>query len=274
MAFADDETSVETSQPREFYEIVHGATSYYVASGDRTITYNGHAFVATPSSRLEVAVSAVSATWEFVLALPASHALARRYVAMGGVPPQKILVTARRMQLNSGQVQQLHVGYVTSVSFDGHLAKFAVPGRVRAAMTRPLPTVLVDTRCGNVLYDAWCTVSRAANTVTTTITGTDGRIVFVSSVGGNPDGWYTYGELVHVPSGESMGIIDHTGGRITMQYPIAELLPGDSVQLVAGCDHLIGTCKTKYNNVVNFSGLPQRPTTNIHNPTGLGVEVG
>ena len=35
--------------------------------------------------------------------------------------------------------------------------------------------------------------------------------------------------------------------------------PGDAVTLVAGCDKQFATCKSKFDNVVNFRGFPYMP---------------
>jgi uncharacterized phage protein (TIGR02218 family) len=268
--FDTDETSISDSQPREFIDAVHGVTRYGFALGDRDILYNGFNYVASPSARGNEKIDQATAQTNFEVTLPANHPLVARYVAMGS-PPQQILVTARRLQLTSGQVQQVWSGYVTSLSIQGHLAKFLVPQRTQQALQRRLPTVLVHTSCGNVLYDSWCQVARASFLVSTTVIFGDGRTLKVATMSGNPDQWAQGGELVHVPSGERMTIVDQTGQQLTLQAPIYELHAGDAVQIYAGCAHDIGTCRDKFNNVVNFSGLPQRPTGNPFAPTGLGA---
>jgi uncharacterized phage protein (TIGR02218 family) len=273
VSFDVDEQSQSDSQPREFFEITHGVTSYYVASGDRDVLYNGNNFAATPSARSEWMVNPLTgADGDMILTLPARHALAQRYVALGGVPPKQILLTARRKQLTSGEVLRFWQGYVTGVAFERHLAKFRIPERNQQSLQRRLPTVRVDTTCRNVLYDSWCQVARATFTVSTAAAFVDGRVINVGSVGGNPDQWAQRGELVHVASGESMMITSQVGVQLTLQYPIPEMKAGDSVQVVAGCDHSIATCVSKFSNAANYSGLPQRPTRNLFLTTGLGVE--
>lgn len=271
MTFATDETSQADSQPRLFFEITHGATTYYVASADRDIIYNGFTFAASPSMGMEIAINPLTAAWEYVLVLPTTHPLVARYTAMGGVPPKQITVTARRMQLTSGQVQQIHIGYVTSMGIDGHQAKFRIPSRTGASLDRNLPPVLFDSTCANVLYDNACTVIRASYAVTTTAFVVDGKTITVASIGGNPDNWAQFGELLHVPSGERMTITQQIGTQVTMQFPIYELHNGDAVQVFAGCDHAVATCNSKFANKDNFTGSPNKPTRDLYLPTGLGV---
>lgn len=270
--FATDEASQSDSQPREIYEITHGVTSYYVAKDDRDIIYNSHTFVAAPSSRMELTINPLTVAWELQLLLPVTHPLVKRYLAFGGVPPKQITVTARRQQLTSGQFQQFHVGYITGMTIDGHMAKFRVPSMTSTSLDRNLPSVLVDSTCANILYDGWCTVARGSFAYTGTALIIDGRSITVDSGFAQADQWAQFGEFLHTPSGERMGIVSQVGRIVTLQYPIYELKAGDAIQLFAGCDHTITTCQSKFSNKSNFLGGPQRPTRDLFLPTGIGIE--
>jgi hypothetical protein len=274
MTFDADERGVETSQPREFIEISHGTTTYRVACGQRDIYYNGALFAAiTPAARGEQVTPTTTGNAEMAISLPSSHALVARYLAVGGVPPRQILVTVRRLQVTSGQVEQIWIGYATSLSIDGHEAKLLVPSRAGQSLTRKLPVILVDTACQHILYDAGCRADRNANTYAATVGAVDGRDITVAFGGGHPSTaeWARGGELVHVPSGERMTITDQVGSNITMQSPIAEMKTGDAVQVVAGCAHDLTACFNTFNNVVNYGGLPAMPSKNPFFPTGTGV---
>lgn len=278
MGFYDDELSVETSQPREYYRIQHGfdssgnaATVYRLASGDRDVTYNGETFTATPVARGEWLVSPITGDVDFVLTLPANHALARRYVAVGGVPPQQVLVTVYRIQLNSMQPIQVWMGYVTSLAFEDHVAKFRVPSRTQQSMLRRLPIRTVRTDCPYVLFDSQCGLSRAAYQCLAGTTFVDGRTVWVNTVNSNPDQYYRDGELVMTDTGERMTIVDQKGLVLTLQQPIAELKFGKAVTLYPGDDHQRSTCRSKFNNVANYGGLPDRPTRNPFMPGNAGA---
>lgn len=272
MSFDDDETGPESSQPREIYDVTHGTTTYRIASGQRDVFYAGNRYIATPGARAELVIQALTEDAALELSLPASHALAQRYVALSS-PPNRIDVVVRRVQLTSGEALQIWVGSVTSMAFDRHVAKFRAPSRSRVTFQRRLPTIVTGSTCQHILYDGGCRIVRGAFTVNATVAGLDGRIVTVSTMGGNPDHWAQFGALLHVPSGEQMTIVDQLGDVITMQAPIVELAYGDAVQVSAGCDHSIETCKLKFSNVVNFGGQPDRPTGNAFVATGLGVII-
>lgn len=270
--FAQDETSQSDSQPREIYEITHGVTTYRIASGERDVVYNGNVFAAAVSTREALPVAAASDNASFQVIVSATHPLVARYLKMNS-PPRQILVTASRLQLTSGQMQQLWVGYITSMSISGHVAKFLVPSRTGQALSRSLPTVVADQICQHVHYDGGCRASRVANTYAAHPTFIDGRVVNVAFDVSYPAGdeWAARGELVHIASGERMTISDQVGLQITLQAVLPELRLGDSIQIVAGCQHNIPDCRDRFNNMVNYGGLPAMPTRNPFFPTGKGV---
>lgn len=269
--FAEDEASVEDSEPREGIEINTGIARYRIALGTRSVVIDGFTYNPEPAARGEVGVSASGDSRELIISLPMSHAVCRRYMA-GGVPPRQILVNVWRKQLRSGEVEQVWSGYVTSMAPSGHVGNFRVPSRSADTFERRLPTITAGKSCPHILFDANCRVVRADFTVTTTAATVAGRVVTVAGMGGHPDAWAEFGELIHTASGERMTVQSQDGNVVTMQLPIYELQAGDEVQVAAGCDHTIGTgCRDKFDNVANFGGQPDPPTTNPHVPNGFGV---
>jgi hypothetical protein len=265
------EDSIDSGAPREFYRIQHGVIEYLVASGQRDIEYAGDLYMRSPVARLELSVSVATADLGLTIALPSSHAFSRRYVAMMS-PPQQISVTVYRMQ-SDGEVTMEWLGYVTSMSTDSksHVSKFLISSRIARSLQRTLPSLLVDTRCAHVLYDSGCLVDRASFRVDATVTVADGKTITVSTMGGRPTEWARFGELYHVPSGERMTIFEQVGNVIKMQAQIVGLRRLDAVQVFAGCAHDRSACRDTFNNMVNYGGLPDRPTRNPFFPTGLGV---
>lgn len=274
--FLTDESSIESSQPREFYRIVQNlAVTYYIASGARDIDHDGHTYVASPITRTDIPVATLAADGGLTLTMPLTHPLVARYLAQGS-PPRQIQVTAYRKQLQSGEVEQIINGVVTSMAIDGHVAKFLVQSNFKRLLARRLPTISAGKLCPHILYDASCRLVRSTFTIgddgtPLLVTAVNGRRVTLDSIGGQPDHWAQFGELIHVISGERMSVVEQVGTTIDMQAPIPELQVGSAVYLSAGCAHDIVTCQTKFANQVNFGGFPQLPTKNPFVPTGFGV---
>ncbi len=270
--FDEDESSVESSQPREGIEIILPAVTYRIATGTRNLVIDGRTYTASPASRGEVGISSSGDPRSLVVSLPMSHAVCQRYMA-GGVPPRQILINVWRQQVISGETEKVWSGYVTSMAPEKHVGRFNVPSRTSETLERRLPTMTVGRACPHVLYDANCRVVRADFTVATTVATFNGRVVtvvdalFSDDVAGS-------GELVHVASGERMTVQSKAGSDVTMQLPIWELKIGDAVEVSQGCTHLLGGtggCQQEYANEVNYGGTPDLPGNNPFTVGGLGT---
>lgn len=272
MAFLDDEQGVETSKPREGYEIETPAETWRIASGVRDEIIGGNTYTASPGSRSSEVVPKVGDQGELALTLPVSHAAPQRILTLG-VPPRQMNVTVWRKQLTSGEYESIFIGTVTSMAVTGNLAELRVESRLGRLKRRRLPTISFGRVCPHILYDTQCLVERASFTVSTTVVSVTGRILRVASMDGNADEWATFGEVLHVASGERMTIAEHDGNDLTLQLPIAGVQGGDSVQVFAGCDHQNNTCRDKFDNITHYGGFPQLPTINPWRPGGFGIKV-
>ncbi|MGF1607507.1 MAG: DUF2163 domain-containing protein [Rhodothalassiaceae bacterium] len=77
------------------------------------------------------------------------------------------------------------------------------------------------------------------------------------------DGWFSAG-LVRFwtgpNAGRTMEIAEQTGPRLRLFQPLpAVCRSGDRVALIAGCDKRLHTCRSKFDNSVNFRGEPFVP---------------
>lgn len=80
-------------------------------------------------------------------------------------------------------------------------------------------------------------------------------------------GFFAYGKVTFTSgqnAGFSMDVKAFAPGVVTLAmtlpYPLAV---GDTYTIVAGCDRLFGTCKARFNNVVNFRGEPYIPGQDV-----------
>lgn len=291
--FLDAESGIESNQPREFYDILQSsAVRYQIASGTRDIAFPDGFFIgsvfhfaatftAFPMARTEITVNTTTNDGQLTLALPLSHPLAQRWTAQAS-PPRQVTVTIYRQQLQNGLVEQIKQATIVSMAMEGHLAKFLLASPLARLLSRKLPVLNADPLCEHILYDKNCraihdsfSLGVAGSAVPSlTVAGFDGRVITISSIGGKPDHWAQFGDLVHLPTGEKMSILEQVGTTVTMKRPIPDLKDGDQITVSAGCARDITTCFVKFNNQVNFSGFPQLPTVNPFTPSGLGVVDG
>ena len=135
---------------------------------------------------------------------------------------------------------------------------------------------MVTPTCRHRLYDLGtafdeignCGVDPTSFTVTATVTAIlTQRYKFKVALTGKPDGWATNG-YVQWTSGSNNGVtnivkihaVDSTaaiGESVEFLLPAGtDIQVGDTLKLLAGCDHTLATCKSKFNNVLNFGGFP------------------
>ena len=270
MSFQSDESSVELGEVREGFKISHGNTTYRLTSAVKDTVINGETYTSVSVGRGELGVSANSDSKDAILKLPIKHAFCQRYLVPSG-PPRVITAEMFRLQMNSGEAVSVWRGRVVSMSVEEHTASFLIPADSTRMMKRRLPVLSVGITCGYSLYDPSCGVDKNSHKVDTTVVSRSGQQVIVASMGGQPNYWAKFGEIIHVPSGESMTIFDHIGTVLTLQYPIFEMQDGDAVTVYAGCAHEIGICRTTFANQLNYGGIPKLPSANPHIGGGYGI---
>ncbi|MGV6839076.1 MAG: DUF2163 domain-containing protein [Planktomarina sp.] len=96
---------------------------------------------------------------------------------------------------------------------------------------------------------------------------TDREVLRITGMDSFADGWFARGrlEVISGAGAQLLGWIkadslDGTDRMITLWEPLrAELAAGDRVRLIAGCDKRKDTCKSKFDNLINFQGFPFIP---------------
>ena len=126
---------------------------------------------------------------------------------------------------------------------------------------RSCDALLGDARCG---IDAGAAAIRGAGTVATVRSA---RSVTASGLAGYVSRWFEAGRLVWTSganAGAAVEVRAHglAGGLASLDLwePMpAPISPGDTFQVVAGCDKSLASCRDKFANVLNFRGFPDLP---------------
>jgi len=118
--------------------------------------------------------------------------------------------------------------------------------------------------CPHALYDHNCRVTRANFRVDATLTavGSSALTLTATAFAGQPDGWFTGGDIEWGALPERRLIVGHSGDTITLATPLGDAVAGDAVVAFAGCDHTFATCRDKFANKANYGGMPFIPTQN------------
>lgn len=120
--------------------------------------------------------------------------------------------------------------------------------------------------CQNRLGDSRCRVDLYFFTFPFEVTSVTSRTVFTDSALAQADGYFTMGEVRFddgLHAGLPLQVLRHqTGGVITLARPLIEdITVGQTGVIVAGCRKRDSQdCLTKFDNILNFRGVPQAPT--------------
>lgn len=207
------------------------------------------------------------------------HSDALTRVSYAGIP---FIAAAQRGYLDSCQVRMSKVfmakpgdtsaglvpwfwGRVANVEGSRMGAKITIESNV-AMLNIQMPRNLYQTGCSHSLFDAGCTVSRAAYTFYGSVSNATTTInAFTSSGLAQADGYFALGTLTWTSgqnAGLSRGIKSQIGGVITMSSAVpTPPSAGDAFTIYPGCDKQQATCSsTKFaNNILHFRGYPYIP---------------
>lgn len=117
--------------------------------------------------------------------------------------------------------------------------------------------------CDADFGDAQCGIVIATWTVTGSVTSVASQSAFTDSVRAEAADYFNFGLLTFTSGdndGFAMEVKDFASGAFVLQQAMPNPIQvGDAYSVYAGCDKLLATCKTKFNNVINFRGFPHVP---------------
>jgi uncharacterized phage protein (TIGR02218 family) len=166
-------------------------------------------------------------------------------------------LTMGEMQIRKGTLGQLATG---RTAFTSELRGMAQPlqqsvGRIYAAAC---DADLGDARCGVILTSYTVTGS-----VTTVISQHAFNDTTRTETTGTTSEYFEGGKLTWTSglnTGLSMEVVDYYPGYVFMaQSMVYTICVGDTYSMHAGCDKLVGTCQSRFNNISNFRGFPWVP---------------
>ena len=280
-----DIESQETFSLVELIDIAYlGETKHRLTFGTSDVEYDGELYLATPGRRGTTPVAQINKDTELEIVLPINHAFVRRYLR-NLMPPTSITVRVRRLY-ETGDIETVFVGEIASLGIDDNNTEATFRAAIVAndAARRLLPVLSLGRSCPYTLYGPGCLVDEngsgptgLAFKVLTSVLHADGRDVRVDlgNTARNGD-WAKSGrlrvisgdaatELVAIRSQTDLNPGSSAVAVLTLAHVIPGLKVGDTVEILAGCDHTIdGThgCDAKFGNKDNFGGSPAMPSDN------------
>lgn len=116
--------------------------------------------------------------------------------------------------------------------------------------------------CSAMLGDDRCQVDLTApgRRAEMTVTAIEGATWVLTGDAPQPDGWFDLGRVLD--SGRVYMVqrdLVVPGGRRIDLWQDADMAVGDVITLEVGCNRSQTTCRTKFNNLLNFQGFPHIP---------------
>lgn len=154
---------------------------------------------------------------------------------------------------------QLPGGYITGITGgDEDQLSFSISS-LAAKLNQDVGRRISPT-CDADVGDSRCGVNLASYTVSSTVTGVAGENSFSDSSIGLANDTLNGGKVTFT-TGENAGLTfeirKQTGTQVWLsQVPPNPIVPGISYAYHRGCDGLSETCKTVFNNYLNYRGFP------------------
>jgi hypothetical protein len=262
MTFDTTEKSIQDGRPRELYTFELSGGTYRLTPSKEDETYGGNVYTSTPGlSRGNVAETPLGQQRELTVSLPVNHAIAASLIR-NGIPPRGATLTILRFHDPTDSAYQVWVGGIAEIQTEPNTqepyARLRVPSLIEIAFDVKLPIAKASRICQHALYGPGCRAVRGGANVS--VLDVDGYLVTLAI--GDPDGFLNGGEIVRIIDNEARTIVEQVGNVCRVDVPFPALASGETVNIVPGCDGLIATCRDKFDNVVNFGGLPLLPLDN------------
>lgn len=180
----------------------------------------------------------------------------------------KAALTVRRLFMDSSLNQQ-----GTVIRFVGNIgdldqvsrtvAKFTCKSKVED-LNIQLPRNILQPTCMHTLFDAGCTLSKAAFAVNGTVQGGSTVNKLVTNLT-QADSYFDNGQLVFTSGANDGHVVAvkvylNSGGTVFFVVPLpATPSAGDTFTIYPGCDKTQATCQAKFANLANFGGFPYVP---------------
>jgi len=268
------ERSVEDSRPVELYEFTFGTTVHRFTSYASPITIAADTYAPEAIQRGRLSQGSDQARRDLVVTVPSTNVVAMLYV---GIPPADS-GTLRIFRVQPDEVPSFNTvalvfsGRIQTVKYGKNGTLAGITCRtIESDLAQRMPRFSCMGSCNNFLYDQFCKIDPTLFNLIGTVTAESGADVTVSGVGGSSLDFV--GGMAKPTSGLDYRTVRLVSGDVlTLEAPFSGgSLIGETVQVFAGCDHLIdGDCALVFDNVIEFGGFAFVPKRNIFQ-SGLDV---
>ena len=158
--------------------------------------------------------------------------------------------------------------------FHGRVSTVDAVGRTQAQITVASDLVILDydmprnlysPTCVHTLYDTGCGLVRATYSSNGTVASgsTQTMIAWTGARGAHAQGSLVFTSGLNANLRATIKAAA-SGASLTLMYPLpSAVMTGDAFTVAYGCDHTMGTCQNRFNNLGSFRGFPFVPPPQI-----------
>lgn len=253
MSFDSAHRSIEGSAPVQLITLTTATESYRYTTWHSFFTYDGNTYAPIAAGRSALKIVPQGESGSLELTLPATDPFVVSQIL--GTPEPQILLDLVVAEREDGAGLSFGIWKVASGTIEGDDCTIRGASLMDVAWKTEIPSERMRKTCNHILFDEGCDVDPADFDLAATIASINGRVIAVSTVGGNPGQWFRYGKIRRVSDGQERTILDQVGTNLIVSHPFKALAVGNAVTLFAGCDLEPETCRDKFDNVINFSGF-------------------
>lgn len=262
MTFSFFEKSLQQASPQEIYLIQRGVNLWRFTSGQSQVTHLGSTYTPLPIDRSNIIQTKELNRSNLQLTVPRNASFIQDFIRF---PPTEVmtLTVFRRHSEDTldNEFAEIWNGRVLNIEWTHSKAKVTCES-LFTSIRRPGIHMHYQATCPHVLYGNACRANQQSFKATGNILSVSGLNVTIAIASAKADGYYSGGFLTTTfATGvtEKRMIINHVSTTITLVAPIDKLLPGQSVDIFAGCGHDLDDCENKFSNLDNYGGYPFSP---------------
>lgn len=265
MAYETYEESPYSGNPIELFEFARGVSEFWrYTSADTDQSYFGSVYRAIAIQRNSFEMSQNVEAIALNITMPVTADFPQIYIA--SPPSDPISFTLRRFHGGDTDVVSIWPGRVINVEFKEEKVE-VICESIYTSLKRPTLRRLYQRSCPHVLYNqvaGSCNLDKDLFKVTALLSAVSGTTLTSSTFGTYADGYFS-GGFVEIQSGGHTNrryITDHTGNDIELNLQLSGAAAGLSIDAFPGCKHNLSDCNTKFNNILNYGGMPWIPDKN------------
>jgi uncharacterized phage protein (TIGR02218 family) len=262
MSFDDTEKSLAGGKPIRLYLFERGLQSWAYCTADRDITFASTVYRSTAISDNGRRYTGEPQSDAFEVTAPSDLPVAMLFRGLG--PSSEITLTVRDVHHEAiiSDARIVYIGSITVVRRTGLDRVKIICQSSEAALRQTGLRMTWGRGCQHEHYGRGCGVNRDLFKTESVINEMNGATVSNGAFAAFPDNYFAGGFIewsVGTAQFDRRGIESHSGSTLTLLGGTSGLALNMAINVYAGCDRTIQTCKNKFSNDINYPGAPGMP---------------